>query len=376
MTDEQIQPDNTENAELLYRNIRSILESARSTIARSVNTTQVMANWLIGQVIVEKEQDGQLHAIYGKGILRDISIKLKAEYGNGYSVDNLELYRRFYKSYPLLISDAVRRKSTSDIISSQKNDELSDTSVNVDWRPGILNQNLSWTHYRTLLKVDRSEMRDFYEIEAIKNNWSARHLERQINSLLFQRLLKSKNKEGMLALANEGQVATKPIDIIKDPYVLEFLDLPESPLLVESELETALLTKLQDFLLELGHGFAFVGRQKRMTLDGDHFYPDLVFYHIKLRCYVIIDLKVNKLTHGDLGQMLMYVHYYDRGVKSSEENPTIGLILCTDKNEAVVQYVLDEKSQQIFTSRYCMHLPTTEELQAELRRELEILHHI
>ncbi len=396
MKDEQMRPDNIENAESLYLNIRSILETARSTIARSVNTTQVIANWLIGQVIVEKEQDGQLHAVYGKSILRDISIKLKAEYGNGYSVDNLALYRRFYKNYPLLISDAVRRKSISDIISAQIIEELSGTlqrnstdaneilhavrgelaitSGNEGWCPGLLNPNLSWTHYRTLLKVDRSEMRNFYEIEAIKNNWSARHLERQINSLLFQRLHKSTNKEGMLALANEGQVATKPIDIIKDPYVLEFLDLPESPQLVESQLETALLTKLQDFLLELGHGFAFVGRQKRMTLDGDHFYPDLVFYHIKLRCYVIIDLKVNKLTHGDLGQMLMYIHYYDREVKSSEENPTIGLILCTDKNDAVVQYVLDEKSQQIFTSRYCMHLPTEEELQMELRRELEILH--
>ncbi len=175
-------------------------------------------------------------------------------------------------------------------------------------------------------------------------------------------------------MANEGQVVFKPIDIIKEPYVLEFLDLPESPLLVESTLETALLAKLQDFLLELGQGFAFIGRQKRLTLDGDHFYPDLVFYHIKLRCYVIIELKVNKLTHGDLGQMLMYVHYYDREVKSTEENPTIGLILCTDKNEAVVRYVLDEEARQIFTSRYCMHLPSEEELQAELRRELDTLH--
>lgn len=176
-----------------------------------------------------------------------------------------------------------------------------------------------------------------------------------------------------MALANEGQAFAKPIDIIKDPYILEFLDLPESPLLVESTLETALLTKLQDFLLELGQGFAFVGRQKRLTLDGDHFYPDLVFYHIKLKCYVIIDLKVNKLTPGDLGQMLMYVHYYDREVMSTGENPTIGLILCTDKNDAVVQYVLDEEAQRIFTSRYCRHLPSEEELRAELRRELHNL---
>ena len=384
--------DSTSVSDVLYQQVRTILESARSAIARSVNTTQVIANWLIGQVIVEKEQYGHTRAEYGKTMLREISGKLQAEYGSGYSVDNLELFRRFYQSYPALISDAARRKSVADSIPAREihviSDELSrktndvgfssletinDTANIQSSRPGQLNTNLSWTHYRTLLKVEQQEMRDFYEIEAIKNNWSARHLERQINSLLFQRLLKSRDKAGVLALANEGLTIAKSIDIIKDPYVLEFLDLPESPLLVESALETALLTKLQDFLLELGHGFAFIGRQRRLTLDGDHFYPDLVFYHIKLRCYVIIDLKVNKLTPGDLGQMLMYVHYYDREVKSTEENPTIGLILCTDKNEAVVQYVLDEKAQQIFTSRYCMHLPTEAELQAELRRELDNL---
>ena len=371
----------------LYQQVRAILESARSNIARSVNTTQVIANWLVGKIIVEGEQQGLVRAHYGKSILREISSKLQAEYGSGYSVDNLEFFRRFYRNYPFLISETVSRKFANDIINDASHQKSTDRDIitiksqdpapcdGQTWLPGQLHTHLSWSHYRLLLKIERRKERDFYEIESSKNHWSVRQLERQINSLLFHRLLKSRDKEGILALANEGQVIAKPIDIIKDPYVLEFLDLPESPLLAESTLETALLSKLQDFLLELGHGFAFVGRQKRLTLDGDHFYPDLVFYHIKLRCYVIIDLKVHKLTPGELGQMLMYVHYYDREVKSNEENPTIGLILCTDKNEAVVQYVLDEQTRQIFTSRYCMHLPSEEELQAELHREIEYLRH-
>lgn len=388
---QEINIDTVESDEL-YQQVRAILESARSTVARSVNTTQVVANWFIGQVIVEIVQGGNTRAKYGKSMLRDISGKLQTEYGPGYSVDNLESFRRFYTSYPALISEAVSRKSVNNhqrtssiqgiseavsrkfIYEGVLTKSVSDSDINSQsWTSGQLHPNLSWTHYLILLKVARREIRDFYEIEAINNNWSARHLERQINSLLYQRLAISRDKDGVLSLANEGQVILKPIDIIKDPYVLEFLDLPESPLLVESKLETALLTKLQDFLLELGHGFAFIGRQKRLTLEGDHFYPDLVFYHIKLKCYVIIDLKVNKLSPGDLGQMLMYVHYYDREMKSTEENPTIGLILCTDKNDAVVQYVLDEQAKRIFTSRYVMHLPTEEELQAELLRELDTL---
>jgi predicted nuclease of restriction endonuclease-like (RecB) superfamily len=186
-------------------------------------------------------------------------------------------------------------------------------------------------------------------------------------------LLKSRDKKGVRALANKGQVVQKPIDIIKEPIVLEFLGLPESHRLVETDMETALISKLQSFLLELGSGFAYVGRQQRLTLEGDHFYPDLVFYHIKLRCYVIIDLKTQKLTHGDLGQMLMYVHYYDREVKTKNENPTIGLILCTDKNDAVVKYVLDDKQKRIFTSRYQYELPSEADLKRELRHELELL---
>jgi predicted nuclease of restriction endonuclease-like (RecB) superfamily len=241
------------------------------------------------------------------------------------------------------------------------------------WKPGHLHPDLSWTHYRALLKVDRRPVRDFYEIEAVNNGWSGRQLERQINSLLFERLLKSRDKAGVLALANEGLSPTQPSDVIKDPYVLEFLGLPESHRLVESRLEEALISQLQSFLLELGSGFAFVGRQVRLTLEGDHFYPDLVFYHVKLKCYLIIDLKVVKLSHADLGQMQMYVHYYDREIAEPGDNPTIGLILCTDKNDALVRYVLDEQNRQIFASRYQFELPSEEQLRAQLKLELERL---
>lgn len=249
----------------------------------------------------------------------------------------------------------------------------STAGVESTWKPGHLHSGLSWTHYRALLKVERRDVRDFYEIEAVRNGWSARQLERQINSLLFERLLKSRDKAGVLALANEGLVPARPEDAIKDPYVLEFLDLPESHRLVESRVEEALISKLQDFLLELGSGFAFIGRQVRLTLDGDHFYPDLVFYHVKLKCYVVIDLKVEKLSHGDLGQMQMYVNYYDREIAVPDDQPTIGLILCADKNDAMVRYVLDEKSRQIFASRYQFQLPSEATLRAELRRELDAL---
>ncbi len=377
---EQEQSEYLDSAELLYRNIRSIWEAARSVAARSVNAGHACACWLIGRQLVESEQGGADRAEYGSNTLNLVSQRLTAEYGAGFSLTAIKYMRLFYLAYPEFISIRHALRDELNIAAKDKDLEIRHTLRDIftqerkeEWLPGQWHPDLSWTHYRTLLKVERRGMRDFYEIEAINNNWSARHLERQINSLLFQRLLKSRDKTGVLELANEGQAVAKPIDIIKDPYVLEFLDLPESSSLVESTLEAALLTRLQDFLLELGQGFAFIGRQKRLTLGGDHFYPDLVFYHIKLRCYVIIDLKVNKLTHGDLGQMLMYVHYYDREMKTTEENPTIGLILCTDKNEAVVRYVLDEQAQQIFTSRYCMHLPTEEELQVELRRELDNL---
>ena len=370
----------------LYGRIREILESARAGVARSVNTSQVIANWLVGREIVEEEQKGKAKAAYGQGLLADLSVRLQAEYGIGYSVDNLELFRRLYGEYPALIPDALPRKSSVPQISDavRRKSPVADAGAlafggsevraAMEWRPGMLHPNLSWTHYRTLLRVEKPDARSFYEIEAIRNNWSARELERQINSLLHERLALSRDKRGLMRLAAEGHEVHKPADVFKDPVVMEFLGLPESPKLAETDLEQALIDNLQTFLLELGKGFAFVARQERLTLDGDHFYIDLVFYHAVLKCYVIIDLKTGKLTHQDLGQLQLYVNYYDQERRTEGDNPTLGLILCADKNDAVVRYTLGpDQRRKIFASRYKLHLPSEAELRAELRREVKAL---
>lgn len=362
-------------AELLAR-IRHIWESARTQAARSVNTAHVCANWLVGQQIVEAEQGGAKRAAYGKALLKALSEQLSAEYGAGFSVSALQYMRSFFLGYPQLLAKQHAVRVVLDVQQIQhavrgESPRSHDGRDGHDVQPGVLNPSLSWTHYRTLLKEERQPVRDFYEIESVRNGWSARQLERQMHSFLFERLAKSRDKQGVLALANEGQALNRAQDVIKDPYVLEFLDLPESHRLVESRIEEALISQLQAFLLELGSGFAFVGRQRRLTLDGDHFYPDLVFYHVKLKCYVVIDLKVGKLTHGDLGQMQLYVNYYDREVAAKGDNPTIGLLLCSEKNDAVVRYVLGDKSEQIFASRYQFALPSEDDLRAEIRREME-----
>jgi predicted nuclease of restriction endonuclease-like (RecB) superfamily len=373
----------------LYKRIREILESARTGVARTVNTTQVVANWLIGREIVEEEQRGKARAGYGNKLLELLSNRLSQDYGSGYSIQNLRYMRQFYHGYPRLISETPSRKSSAsvptlipqihhalrgDLMGGEIIEPIRHTVRGESWSPGLLHPNLSWSHYRQLLKVDRSETRAFYEIEAIKNNWSARELERQINSLLFERLAKSKDKAGLLKLATKGQEIATSADVFKDPVVIEFLGLPESPRLVESDLEQALIHNLQTFLLELGKGFAFVSRQERITLDGDHFYIDLVFYHTILKCHILIDLKVGKLAHGDLGQMQLYANYFDQERRSEGDNPTLGLILCTDKNDAVVKYLLGpDQSKKIFTSRYKLHLPTVTELATELKREIKEL---
>jgi predicted nuclease of restriction endonuclease-like (RecB) superfamily len=293
----------------LYERIRQILESAQTNMARTVNTTQVVANWLIGREIVEEEQRGHNRAEYGHQLIEQLSEQLKADFGGGYSTQNLFYMRQFYHSYPSLIPSseilhALRGKSSAKSVVTEKLHALRGRSDAPDfsdasprkltlptispvldishalrgqsWQPGQLHPNLSWTHYRTLLRVDKVEARSFYEIEAIQNNWSARELERQINSLLYERLALSKDKKGLMRLAKKGQEIQRPVDVFKDPIVMEFLGLPASPKLVESELEQALIGNLQAFLLELGKGFAFVSRQERITLDGDHFYIDLV----------------------------------------------------------------------------------------------------
>ena len=358
----------------LFGRVREILESARSNVARTVNTTQVMANWLIGREIVETEQHGKRRAGYGEALLADLSAHLGREYGRGYSVDNLEAFRQFYLEYPRLISETVPRNLNLPAISETASRKSTGTKSSGSWQPGTLNPGLSWSHYRSLLRVARQDARAFYEIETTNNAWSVRELSRQIGSLLFDRLAKSRNKKGLMRLSLQGQEVSRPIDVLKDPMVLEFLNLPESHKLVESKLEQALISNLQIFLQELGKGFAFVSRQERITLDGDHFYIDLVFYHTILKCYVLIDLKVGKLTHADLGQIQFYVNYYDRERRTKGDNPTLGLILCPDKNDAVVKYTLGEQlKRNIFASRYQLYLPTEAELQNELRREMRFL---
>ncbi len=319
-----------------------ILEDARRHVARTVKNAMVVAYWLIGREIVQELQGGADKAEYGKQVIADLSRRLTERYGRGFSVPNVRNFRQFYLVYQQRIPE-IRYPAGVE----------SATGFHPD---------LSWSHYRALMRVENEEARQFYEQEAARKHWDKRRLERQINTLLFERLLKSRDKDGVLQLANEGQAIEHPIDTIKDPYALEFLGLPESHRLLESDPEAALATRMQEFLLESGAGLAFVARQKRLTLDGDRFYADLVFYHVRLKCYVIIDLKTEKLTHGDIGQMRMYVHYFDRKVCTREDNPTIGLILCTDKDDAVVEYVLDKDNEHIVANRYKLELPTKEEL--------------
>ncbi len=383
-------PALTPTRDALYGRVRQIVESARTTAARSVNTAQVVSNWLVGREIVEEEQRGEERAEYGERIIAMLAERLRTDFGTGYSALNLALMKRFYLLYQNLIQDAppqaqlVGTQDNSDIFyalrkkSAQPSKNQTDTdgtsfSAPPSWQPGQLNPNLSWTHYRTLLRVARPEARAFYEIESARQAWSARELERQIDSVLYERLAKSRSKSSLLKLASEGLAVSEPADIFKDPVVIEFLGLPESERLVETNLEQALINNLQTFLLELGRGFAFVARQQRLTLDGDHFYIDLFFYHAILKCYVLIDLKVGKLTHQDLGQMQFYVNYFDRERRTEGDNPTIGLILASNKNDAVVRYTLGEQQEQtIFASRYQLHLPTEAELADELRREAHL----
>ena len=343
--------------EQLYQKVSTHIDAARLHLQRSVNTEMVNTYWLIGRDIVEAEQQGRKRAEYGKSILKQLSTRLINQYGKGFSVRTLEDARKFYLEYP---SQTIGRKSHA----------LREKSI-----LPVFNPNLGWIHYRALMRVDRPESRRFYEREAINNHWSGRELERQMESLLFDRLAKSKDKKGLLALANKGHEINKPEDAIKEPLVLEFLNIPESHRLVESRLEAALIENLQHFLLELGKGFAFIARQKRLTLEGDHFYADLVFYHVILKCYVIIDIKTRKVSHADLGQMQLYVNYFDQEIKMNTDNPTIGLILCTEKSNTMVRYTLGEKARQIFATKYQFHLPTEAELEAELKREIEKIQH-
>lgn len=331
-----------------YNKIVVLLKNARKKAVQTVNTTMVYTYFEIGRIIVDEEQKGKERAEYGKKILKKLSQKLNKEFGRGFSVDNLENMRKFYLTYS--ISETLSRKSVK-----EKSETVSRKFEDVDFQ-------LSWSHYLFLMKIDNLDERKFYEIEAINNNWSLRELQRQFDTTLFERLVLSRDKKGVKELSKKGQVITKPDDTVKDPYILEFLGLPEETKYSETELEQKIIDKLERFLLELGKGFTFVGRQVRFTFDDKHFRIDLVFYNRILQCFVLIDLKIGEITHQDLGQMQMYVNYYDRKVKLENENKTIGIILCRTKNETLVEMTLPENNEQIFASKYLTVLPSKEEL--------------
>lgn len=321
----------------LYNTIDQIIEEARNRVYRTTNFTMVQAYWSIGKTIVEDEQNGKERAEYGQELIKQLSKQLTKKHGKSFSERNLWYIKQFYQKW---------------------------TNLNA------LRSELSWTHYRLLLRVENDGARQFYMQESIECNWSTRSLERQIGNLYYERMLMSKNSDIVKAEAFEKTTQQEAKDIIKDPYVLDFLGLKDNTNFRENELEQAIIDKLHDFLLELGKGFAFVGRQYRLTTEtGKHFYADLVFYNYILKCFLIIDLKVEPLTHQDIGQMDMYVRYFEDKIKQENDNPTIGLILCTEKDNTVVKYSLLNESKQIFASKYMTYLPTEQELRKEIERE-------
>ena len=369
----------------LAERIERLITEARKRTVAAVNTAMVYTYYEIGRMIVEDEQQGEQRAEYGKAVIKELAEKLTKKFGKGFSAQNLANMRQFFLTYSVgqPIFQTLSRKSSLPLTKLQIPQTLSDKSESENSETLLRNSEkgqavsdqlhftLSWSHYLKLMRIENPDERHFYEIEATENNWSLRELQRQFDSSLYERLALSRDKAGVKALAQKGQIVEKPEDMIKDPYVLEFIGLPELPQYSESELEQRLIDHLQTFLLELGKGFTFVGRQVRFTFDEQHFRVDLVFYNRLLRAFVLIDLKRGTLKHQDLGQMQMYVNYYDRFVKTEDENPTIGILLCTDKSDAMVEITLPKDNNQIFASKYQTYLPSKEELQRLLEENLK-----
>lgn len=362
----------------LIAEVRNLIQSARRGVASVVDTFQVLTNFEIGRRIMEHEQKGEKRAAYGTEMLKVLSARLTEEFGSGFSLTNLKLMRQLFVEYRLRIGQTASDQSSQhhpigQTASGQWPSNRKQQAVSGAVVPAQISETLSrkssftlsWSHYVELLGIKDPEERSFYEIESANSGWNVRELKRQKASALYHRLALSRDKAGIRRLAKEGQVITKPADLFKEPLVLEFLGLEEQARYSESDLESAIITHLEKFLLELGKGFLFEARQKRFTFDGDHYFLDLVFYNRLLRCYVVIDLKLDKLTHQDLGQMQMYVNYYDRHVKLPEENLTIGLLLCRKKNDAVVELTLP-KDANIHAKEYQLYLPSKEVLQAKL----------
>jgi len=359
-------PSLARSAEPLYREIRAVLESARAGAYRAVNVAMVQAYWNVGRLIVEHEQGGQKRAAYGEQVLEDLARRLTADFGRGFDPSNLRYMRLFFQRFPN--RDAVRHKLPSQGI----RDALRHKSTSTN-DPGDLRPELSWTHYRLLLGVEDARARDWYMNETADQHWSTRQLERQIAVLYYERLLASRKKAPVRKEAAAKLASVEPEQFIRDPYVLEFLDLKDYPALRESAVEQAIIENLQAFLLELGKGFSFVARQKRMRFEDEDFYVDLVFYNYLLKCFVLIDLKAGKLTHQDIGQMDSYVRVFDAHARPKGDNPTIGLILCSKKNEAIAKYSVLSEGRQIFAARYMKVLPTEAQLVREIERERRLI---
>ena len=323
--------------EKFIADIRNIILSARTATIRSIDFERAKMYWALGERIFCEEQDQNDRAEYGTYMLKNLADKMETEFGSGFSYRQLAFCRQFYRAYPALRSQ------------------------------------FNWYQYRLLIQIDDKDKREYYELEAANNNWTGRELERQINSGLYERLLLSNDKESVLEVARKERIPESPTEIIKDPMVLEFLGLRPEATYYEKDLERALITNLQAFLLELGNGFSFVARQKRILLEDDEFFADLVFYNRLLRCFVVIELKTHKITHEDIGQLQMYVNYYDRNEKAPDENPTIGILLCADKNDTLVKYTLPENNNTILASKYQLYLPSEKQLAEQLKIELQEL---
>ena len=330
------------NIEDLYSKVSILLEKSRINLRKTVNTFMVSTYFEVGKLIVEEEQNGEERAKYGKNIIENLSKKLTKEYGKGFSRRNLEYMRKFYSAYSITQTASAEFK-------------------------------LSFSHYLILMRMENIEERNFYEIEAVNNDWSLAELQRQFNSALYERLVLSRDKEKVKELSLEGQIIEKPKDLIKDPYILEFLGLDQLPHYSENQLETAIINHIEKFIMELGKGFLFQGRQVKFSFEEEHFFVDLVFYNRILKCFVLIDLKIGKLKHQDIGQIQMYVNYYDRYVKMDDENKTIGIIICKEKNDTLVEITLPEGNEQIFASKYLTILPSKEELKKIVDEEVDIL---
>ena len=346
----------------LSNKIAELIHEARMYIARKTNTAMIYTYFQIGKLIVEELQQGEKRAEYGIQLLESVSTDLSQKFGKGFSVQNLERMRNFF----LIYSNSSKELRNSEIfLNSSKELRISTTN-----NEAITLLPISWSHYLFLMRMNNENERQFYEVESFVNQWTLKELERQFNSGLFERLALSKNKEGILELAKKGQIIAKAQDVLKEPLILEFLGLEEKIEYSENELESAIINQIEKFILELGKGFFFGGRQVRFTFDEEHYRVDLVFYNRILQCFVLLDLKIGKLTHQDLGQMQMYVNYYDRFEKSENENPTIGIILCKDKNKSLVEITLPKNNNQIFTSKYQTVLPSKEDFQKLLNSQL------